>query len=92
MVITRDKLRKMYEENIIEVKEKHIQKYVDDAQQTIIRLNNKGDKQYTKYFFKEEPEIIEEVRRRLYEIFIDCEVVFHKADMNSEDRIFIDWS
>lgn len=92
MVITRDKLRKMYEENIIEVKKKQIQKYVDHIQQTIILFNNQGDKQYTKYFYNEEKEIIEEVRRRLYEIFIDCEVIFHKADINYEDRIFIDWS
>ena len=92
MVITRDKLRKMYEENIIEVKKKQIQKYVDHIQQTIILFNNQGDKQYTKYFYNEEKEIIEEVRRRLYEIFIDCEVIFHKADDKYKDRIFIDWS
>ena len=91
MTITRDKLRQMYEENIIEIKNGHIQNYVDQIKESIIRLNNKGEKKYTKYFYKEDEDVIKEVSRRLYDIFVDCEITCYTGD-ESEDRIFIDWS
>ena len=91
MTITRDKLKKMYEENIVEIKNGHIQNYVDQIKESIIRLNNKGEKKYTKYFYKENEDIMKEVSRRLYEIFIDCEVTCYTSN-ESEYRIFIDWT
>ena len=91
MTITRDKLKKMYEENIVEMKNAHIQNYVDQIKESIIRLNNTGEKQYTKYFYKENEDIMKEVSRRLYEIFIDCEFTCYTSN-ESEYRIFIDWT
>ena len=91
MTITRDKLKKMYEENIVEMKNAHIQNYVDQIKESIIRFNNTGEKQYTKYFYKENEDIMKEVSRRLYEIFIDCEVTY-SGTKDDQDAIYIDWT
>lgn len=93
---SRYQLEDMYLQNLEEVKEKNIQRYVESIKFTIIRLNQKGTKQYiyNHHSHLREQDVVSEIARRLQENFIDSEIVFHKADTNCSDpdRIFIDWS
>ena len=89
--ITRDKLKKLYEENNEENRKAFIEFYVNEIKESIIRLNNKGETQYTKYFYKEDEAVLKEISRRLYDIFIDCEVTYCNSNI-FKNRIFIDWT
>jgi len=93
---TCDQLQDMYLHNLEEVKEKNTQRYVEGVKDTIFRLNQQGVKQYIYNYYSllREPVVVDEIARRLQEIFVDSEIVVHKADPNSSypDRISIDWS
>jgi len=95
-VFTRDKMEKMYLQNLEEEKEKNIQQYVNSIKDTIFRLNQKGTTKYVHVHYgqRREQDIVSEIARRLYEIFIDSEIVVHKADPDSSDpdSISINWS
>jgi hypothetical protein len=87
----------MYLHNLEEVKEKNTQRYVEGVKETIFRLNQRGIKQYIYNYYSRlrEPVFVDEIARRLQEIFVDSEIVVHKADPNNKthpDRICIDWS
>ena len=92
MVITRDKLQKMYEQNLKKIKEEILKNYVTYIKEAVIRLNNNGDTKYTYVFYKEKRAIIQEVARRLQEIFIDCEILVDKESNDFTDKLFIDWT
>jgi hypothetical protein len=93
---TRDQLQDMYLQNLEEIKEKNTQRYVEGVKETIFRLNQQGVKQYTYNYHSQlrEPVVVDEIARRLQEIFVDSEIVVHKADPNRSDpdRICVDWS
>ena len=96
-VFTRDKMEKMYLHNLEEVKEKNTQRYVESIKEIIFRLNLQGIKQciYNYHSQLREPVVVDEIARRLQEIFIDSEIVVHRADPNHKthpDRICVDWS
>jgi hypothetical protein len=94
--ITRDKLQRLYSETIIEANDKKIQGYVDTIKEKILISNCNGNKTHTYHFYKnfkkENSETINEIKRRLQEIFIDSEIIYYKADAYEDDRIFIDWT
>lgn len=81
---------------MIESNEKKIEAYVDTIKNKILITNCNGNTKYTYFFYKnfnkEKDETINEIARRLQEIFIDSEVIYHKADTYEDDRICIDWT
>lgn len=94
---TRDQLEDIYLHNLEEVKEKNTQRYVESIKENVFRLNLQGIKQciYNYHSQLREPVVVDEIARRLQEIFVDSEIVVHRADPNHKthpDRICIDWS
>ena len=86
-VITRDDLRKKYEEALETQKKKEqafIEKAVDDIQYGVLQANERGETNYKRMFMCHEckkREVIEEIRNRVANIFVDSVVTLqeHKS-------------
>ena len=94
--ITREDLRKMNVNSIVRKNEERIKLYVDYIKQIIIKRSEEGDVfcvyNCDKKAKNESDELIQEVIIRLQKIFIDMNIVYHKADGKSDTHITFDWS
>ena len=86
LTITRNNLQYLYTEHVMLMKGRKIKEYVTYIRERILHFNNNGDKQYCYAFMKkEEPEMVQEIIKRLQEMFIDSEIV------NKQHSITIRW-
>uniref|UniRef100_A0A6C0EKW7 Uncharacterized protein n=1 Tax=viral metagenome TaxID=1070528 RepID=A0A6C0EKW7_9ZZZZ len=86
-VITRDDLRKKYEEALQAKEEQErdfVERAVDDIQYGVLQANERGETNYKRMFMCHEckkREVIEEIRDRVANIFVDSVVTLqeHKS-------------
>lgn len=83
-VITRDDLRKKYEEALETQNKKErdfVERAVDDIQYGVLQANERGETNYRRLFMCHEckkREVIEEIRNRVANIFVDSEVTLQE--------------
>jgi c-di-AMP phosphodiesterase-like protein len=85
-VITRDDLRKKYEEALQAQKKKErdfVERAVDDIQYGVLQANERGETNYKRMFMCHEckkREVIEEIRDRVADIFVDSVVTLQEHE------------
>lgn len=91
LTLTRNDLHQLYTEHVMLMKEKKIREYVMFIRERILLYNHNGDKQYCYTFIKkEEPEMVDEIVKRLQDMFIDSEIIVNNNDRH--DSFVVRWN